>query len=218
MRPGRASLLETGLAPLSIDVSKPPVDPIALFAPPVTAAWLEIGFGGGEHLAAQAEARPDIGFIGCEPFINGVARLLSDIDGRGLDNIRLHADDARDLLDVLPESSISRCFILFPDPWPKLRHNNRRFVSPQNLDAVAHVLADGAELRLASDHMEYIRWMLFHVLRHDAFEWRCEGPEDWRRPPADAKPTRYEQKALSRGDPCVYLRFRRKDRESACGT
>ncbi len=220
MRPSRARLLETGLAELSVNISNPPINPGGLFERsagdpvlgPVGEVWLEIGFGGGEHLAAQAEAHPDIGFIGCEPFMNGVARLMSDIDKRGLRNIRVHSDDARDLMDALPEASITRCFILFPDPWPKARHNNRRIVSRENLDALARVLSDGAELRLASDHMEYVRWMLFHILRHGAFEWLCRGPENWRRRPADAAPTRYEEKALARGDACVYLRFRRRDR------
>ena len=175
----------------------------------VKETWLEIGFGAGEHLIAQAQAHPDIGFIGCEPFMNGVARLMSDIDARDVRNVRVHADDARDLLDGLPAASITRCFILFPDPWPKSRHNNRRIVSPENLDSLARVLSDGAELRLASDHMEYIRWMLFHILRHGAFEWACRGPADWRSRPADASPTRYEEKALARGDSCVYLRFKR---------
>lgn len=217
LRPSRARRLETGLAALSVDISNPPIDPHRLFedstnasvADPIKETWLEIGFGAGEHLAAQAEAHPSVGFIGCEPFMNGVARLMTDIDERGLKNIRVHPDDARNLLDALPDGSISRCFILFPDPWPKARHNNRRIVSHENLDSLARVLSDGAELRLASDHMEYIRWMLFHILRHGAFEWVCRGPADWRRRPADASPTRYEEKALARGDACVYLRFNR---------
>ncbi|MBT5111061.1 MAG: tRNA (guanosine(46)-N7)-methyltransferase TrmB [Rhodospirillaceae bacterium] len=220
LRSSRARQLETGLAALSVDLSNPPIDPHRLFVNstnasvgnPIKEAWLEIGFGAGEHLAAQAEAHPGVGFIGCEPFMNGVARLMTDIDERGLKNIRVHPDDARDLLDALPDGSISRCFILFPDPWPKARHNNRRIVSRENLDSLARVLSDGAELRLASDHMEYIRWMLFHILRHGAFEWVCRGPADWRRRPADASPTRYEEKALARGDACVYLRFNRRHR------
>jgi tRNA (guanine-N7-)-methyltransferase len=210
--------LEAGLATLSVDISTPPIDPRAQFEGAVGIGggigeiWLEIGFGGGEHLAAQAVAHPDVGFIGCEPFMNGVARLMSDIDARHLQNIRVHADDARDLMDALPDASISRCFILFPDPWPKLRHNNRRMVSRENLDALARILADGAILRLASDHMEYVRWILFHILGHDAFEWKCQGPEDWRQRPADAPPTRYEEKALAKGDSCVYLQFLRRER------
>ncbi|MFT6580980.1 MAG: tRNA (guanosine(46)-N7)-methyltransferase TrmB [Alphaproteobacteria bacterium] len=212
LRPARAALLARNLESLSIDLSKASGSLPDLFTPPAAETWLEIGFGGGEHLAAQAQARPDIGFIGCEPFMNGVARLMSEIEAKDIGNIRLHADDARDLLDVLPGASISRCFIMFPDPWPKVRHHNRRMVSTQNLNALARVLSDGAELRMASDHMEYIRWMLFHVLRHDAFEWQCDGPADWRDRPADGTPTRYEQKALSQGDACVYLRFRRRNR------
>jgi tRNA (guanine-N7-)-methyltransferase len=214
LRPSRAQQLKAGLVTLSVDISAPTIDPHALFegVGGIGEIWLEIGFGGGEHLAAQAAARPDVGFIGCEPFMNGVARLMSDIDARGLKNIRVHPDDARDLMDTLPDASISRCFILFPDPWPKRRHNNRRMVSRENLDGLARILANGALLRLASDHMEYVRWMLGHILDHNAFEWRCQGPEDWRQRPVDALPTRYEEKALAKGDSCVYLHFQRRKR------
>ncbi len=195
------------------------VDPAAglgrpgnLFDPPCARPWLEIGFGTGEHLAAQARAYPNIGFIGCEPFLNGVAALVEEIDADGLQNIRIYPDDARNLLDALPGASIERCFILFPDPWPKRRHRRRRFITPANLDSLARILSDGAELRLASDHREYVRWMLFHVLGHGAFEWTARGPADWRQGPGDWPATRYEAKALARGNDCCYLKFQRRPR------
>jgi tRNA (guanine-N7-)-methyltransferase len=212
LRPGRRRLLEELLPRLSIDPAAGPIDPARLFERPLADLWLEVGFGSGEHLAAQASAHPDIGMIGCEPFVNGVAKLLSRIAANGLDNIRVVADDAGPLIDALPRASVGRVFVLFPDPWPKKRHHRRRFVSPANLDALARIMRDGGELRLASDDMGYIRWMLFHTLRHGAFEWLARGPRDWRDRPADWPETRYEQKAKAAGAACVYLRFRRRFR------
>lgn len=190
------------------------LDPPGLFPRPVSDVWLEVGFGGGEHLAAQAAAHPEIGFIGCEPFVNGVASLLAHVEAARLDNVRILDDDARPLLAGMAEASLGRLFILFPDPWPKKRHHRRRFVGPDSLDLLARVLKDGGELRFASDHMDYIRWTLFHVGRHPAFEWTAEGPADWKRRPADGFPTRYEAKALT-GSPCLYLSFRRRPRYAA---
>lgn len=186
--------------------------PDALFDPPVKSVWLEIGFGGGEHLAAQAKANPDIGFIGCEPFINGVARLIGTMEANSLKNIRIHADDARRLIEALPDQSVGRCFILFPDPWPKRRHRRRRIVAPETLSELARILTDGARLRLASDHREYIRWMLFHTLRQGSFEWLAREPADWRTRPSDGIPTRYEEKAAERGESSIYLEFSRRPR------
>jgi tRNA (guanine-N7-)-methyltransferase len=188
-------------------------DPMVLFPFPVRSLWLEIGFGGGEHLAAQAAANPDVGLIGCEPFINGVASLLRQIDDRGLRNVRIHADDARDLLDRLPDGVLDRVFILFPDPWPKARHHRRRFVSRETLHALARVMADGAELRLATDHTGYGHWMLAHLIRHSAFVWMAEKAADWRHRSCDWPATRYERKARAKGEACLYLRFRRVARE-----
>lgn len=215
LRAGRKRLLDTVLPALSIDLSNQPLDDRTLFGRTVPDIWLEIGFGGGEHLAAQARARPDVGFLGCEPFLNGVSRLLSEIDRENIENIRLHAGDARDVIDALPEASVGRAFLLFPDPWPKARHHRRRFVSRENLDALARIMRDGAILRMASDHMDYVRWMLFHTVAHPAFEWLARGPEDWRTRPGDWPETRYEAKALAQGDSCVYLAFRRRARERA---
>lgn len=182
----------------------------ALFGTGIREHWMEIGFGGGEHLAHQARQNPSAGIIGCEPFIDGVAKLLGNIEEEGLSNIRIWPDDARPLLDALPDAALDRVFILFADPWPKKRHNFRRFVNPDNLDRLARVMKPGAELRLASDHMDYIRWMLFHMGRDSRFEWVIEGPGDWRSRPSDWTPTRYEEKALAKGISCVYLRYVRR--------
>lgn len=187
------------------------IDPMAAFKAPVQQVWFEVGFGGGEHAAAQVENNPDIGMIACEPFLNGVASLLAHVEERGLeDRIRIYDNDARSLLDCMPDHSLDRLFLLFPDPWRKRRHAKRRFVGEENLKLVSRVLKSGAEFRVGSDHMPYIDWTLEHLTRHPDFEWICEGPEDWRVRPEDWPPTRYEQKALRQGKTCIYLRFRRK--------
>ncbi len=183
-----------------------------LFLQKKIAFWLEIGFGGGEHLAAQAKAHPAVGFIGCEPFVNGVARLLANIEQENLSNIRLFSDDARPLMDCIEDSKISRAFVLFPDPWPKKRHAGRRFINPENLDNLSRILCDGGEVRVASDEMGYIRWTLKHFRGHPDFEWMAERAKDWRERPKDWPPTRYESKALALGRPCIYLQFRRRER------
>ena len=215
LRTRKRQLVDSLLPQVAIDpaaLSKTPCDPATMFNRQADQVWLEIGFGGGEHIAAQARQNPDVNLIGCEPFFNGIASLLDEIDRDGNGNIRIFADDARTLLDALDDASIDRCFILFPDPWPKTRHNRRRFISNENLNSLARVMKDGAELRLASDHMEYVRWMLFHTLGHGAFDWQARGPQDWRIRPADAPQTRYEEKALVRGAHSAYLRFQRKSR------
>ncbi|WP_460020143.1 tRNA (guanosine(46)-N7)-methyltransferase TrmB [Magnetospira thiophila] len=214
LSPAQQQRVDDLLPRLRLDLSGP-LDPAALFPRPMTELWLELGFGGGEHLAAQAAARPDVGFIGCEPFMNGVARCLADLEARGLDNVRLLDDDARKVFDVLPDASLDRVFVLFPDPWPKARHAKRRFIVPANLDLLARVMKDGAELRVASDHMSYIRWALGHLMDHPAFQWTARRPTDWRTRPADGQQTRYESKALARGDRCVYLTFTRTVRPAA---
>ncbi len=186
------------------------LDPRTLFATPPAAVWLEIGFGGGEHLAAQAEHHPEIGFIGCEVFENGIARLLGDIARRDLGNIRIFADDARALLDCLVPASIGRVFILFPDPWPKLRHHKRRLVAPATLDRLASVMQPGAELRLATDDRGYLLWMLEHLTAHPDFVWTARTAADWRERPPDWPATRYEEKARAAGRTPVFLRFVRR--------
>ncbi|MSP50475.1 MAG: tRNA (guanosine(46)-N7)-methyltransferase TrmB [Alphaproteobacteria bacterium] len=188
------------------------LDPRVPFETPPADVWLEIGFGGGEHLAWQAERRPDIGFIGCEPFLNGLATLLTTIEERRLANIRLHPDDARLLLGRLAPRSIGRCFILFPDPWPKARHKKRRIVSAETLDWLAQAMADGAELRLASDDADYVRHMLDVTGAHPAFLPVRVGEEESARRPADWPPTRYEEKALAKGAASRFLIFARRPR------
>lgn len=172
--------------------------------------WIEIGFGGGEHLAEQAARNPDALLIGCEPYIDGVAKLLTEVEAQELDNVRILAEDARLLLDELPQASVERVFILFPDPWPKIRHQKRRIVSQETLDSLARVLKSGGELRLATDHVDYAEWMLEHILAHDAFLWQAERHTDWETPPADWVPTRYEQKTRAQGREPVYYLLTRK--------
>ncbi len=211
LRKGRRDLLESLLPKLRLaGAGDGEVDLAGAFPEAPREIWLEIGFGGGEHLAAQAGIHPDIGFIGCEPFINGVAGLLIPVAEKGLTNIRIFDDDARDLLDILPEDSLARVFILFPDPWPKKRHHRRRFIGPEILDRLARLMQDGAELRFASDHMDYASWTLEHVTRHGDFIWPVSRPADWRDRPRDWVETRYEAKALAKGDACAYFRFYRR--------
>lgn len=188
------------------------VDPNGYFDGTPDQLWLEIGFGGGEHLAGQAQANPHVGIIGAEPFMDGVGSLARHIDERGLTNVRIVADDSRPLLYKLVDACFDRAFLLFPDPWPKKRHAERRFIGPKNLALLARLLKDGAEFRVASDDMQYISWTLQHMHNHADFEWLAEGADDWRTPPQDWVKTRYEQKALRQGKKCNYLRFRRKPR------
>ena len=209
LRPSQQTYLEEDLARLSPGAvdwqNNPDRTPLGLqelFADrPV---WLEIGFGGGEHLVHQAAANPDVGLIGCEPFINGVAMLLGKIRAAGVTNLRVHPGDARDLFDVLPKGSISKAFLLYPDPWPKKKHHRRRFVTPEHLSPLARVMAAGAELRIATDIPDYVRQALVEVPRH-GFAWQAERPGDWRDPWDDWLSTRYEQKALREGRVPHYL-------------
>ncbi|HEX3954787.1 MAG TPA: tRNA (guanosine(46)-N7)-methyltransferase TrmB [Stellaceae bacterium] len=186
-----------------------PLDPMALFQSPPEAIWLEIGFGGGEHLAEQAETHPEIGFIGCEVYENGVARLVGEIARRNLRNVRIFTEDARLLLDALPPNSVAQTFILFPDPWPKQRHHKRRLVAPARLDRLAVIMPPGAELRLATDDRGYLAWMLEHATAHRGFTWLARRPGDWRERPADWPQTRYEAKARIAGRDPAFLRFQR---------
>ena len=210
LSPRKLRLVDTLLPGLRLDVSAPAPEPLtSIFPSPVSRVWLEIGFGGGEHLAWQAEANPDIGIVGCEPFINGVAKLLGEIDARNLTNIRIWDDDARDVLDWLEDGSVERVFVLFPDPWPKKRHRKRRLITAATLATLARVMKPGAELRIASDIGDYVRASLEAVFAGDCFEWQANRPEDWRARPADWPPTRYEKKALREGRKGHYLIFRR---------
>jgi tRNA (guanine-N7-)-methyltransferase len=203
----RAQTLDAGLARFALQLPQEgALDWRACFqgAQALRALWLEIGFGGGEHLAAQAAAHPDVGFIGCEPFIDGLAALCARIAALGLDNIRIWPEDARDVVARLADRALARAFILFPDPWPKARHHKRRLIQPAFLDALARVLAPGAELRLATDDPAYLASILEVVPPHPAFALRAQGKR-----PADAPETRYEAKARAAGRVPVYLRFER---------
>jgi tRNA (guanine-N7-)-methyltransferase len=214
LRSGRQSAMEGLLPRLSFDLPAfGELDPHSLFCEPQPPVWLEIGFGGGEHLAALAERHPDIGFIGCEVFENGIAKLLGEIERRHLGNVRLYIDDARLLLAALRPGSIARVLILFPDPWPKERHKKRRIVSREILDMLARDMTCGAELRLATDDPDYFASMLERVTGHPQFEWLARGPADWRERPADWPPTRYEEKARAAGRASQYLRARRRCRK-----
>lgn len=211
LRPALQALCDRLLPQFAIPLPAAPARlvPGALFAHPVEAVWLEIGFGGGEHLLWQAAQNPHVGFLGAEYFLNGVARLLRETERQSLQNLSLHHGDARDLLDALPAGSIGRAFILFPDPWPKTRHHKRRLIQPAMLDRLAELLEDEAELRLATDDPLYLGWMLECLGRHPDFHWLAEGPRDWRQRPADWPETRYEKKALAAGRQPAYLRWRR---------
>ncbi len=192
---------------VAVDIRSPAEMP--LFGPGKADAWLEIGFGGGEHLIWQAAHNPGIGIIGCEPFEDGVVKVLTAIEDRGLDNIRLHADDARDVLRWLPEASIARAFVLFPDPWPKRKHLKRRLVNEHLLQLLARVVRPGGELRLGTDIADYARTMFMSMQHVPAFRWTARGPDDWRVRPADWPQTRYEDKAVREGRVSSYLLFER---------
>jgi tRNA (guanine-N7-)-methyltransferase len=180
--------------------------------------WLEIGFGAGEHLLWQAEHHPHVGMIGAEPYISGIAKLLSKLaqlpDGQG-ENIRVHDNDARDILEALPDACLGRVFILFPDPWPKSRHHKRRFIQMNMLDVMARVMKPGAELRFASDDADYAAWTLERVIAHPAFEWTATRARDWKTRPNDWPETRYEAKALH--GPPVFLQIARRANMSPHG-
>jgi tRNA (guanine-N7-)-methyltransferase len=213
LRPNRQALIDTLLPTLRVELPKDGVlDPSAVFSAPLNDIWLEVGFGGGEHLAAQARANPNIGFIGCEPFINGIANLLSQVERDGLTNVRIYDDDARKLFAVLPDAVFGRIFALYTDPWPKTRHHRRRFISDDTTDTLIRLLKDNAELRLAHDHMGYVGWMLDHVTRRQELQWQAKSKSDWQEPPDDWVETRYEQKAKARGLHPAYLSFVRRAR------
>lgn len=171
--------------------------------------WLEVGFGGGEHLAAQAAKHPDVTFIGCEPFLNGVGSALRHIEDGGLKNVLILPGDARPLLDKLPEASLSRIFILFADPWPKARHNKRRFIQPETIAAFARALKPGGTVRFATDWADYADWALERFLASPEFKWAAQSQSEWNTPPVDHITTRYETKGLGDCKP-VFFDFVRK--------
>ncbi len=213
LRPSRQRRLTTLLPQLRIDPgSIPEGDPRRLFDPAPVHVWLEIGFGAGEHLAALAAAHANVGFLGCEPFVAGVASLLARIEDLGLTNVRILDNDARLLLPALADRSVRRIDVPFPDPWPKARHHNRRLIAQDTLTSLARVLEDHGEFRFTSDHAGYVRWTLEHVGRHPDFSWAAIRPQDWRVRSDDDVETRYGEKAHAQGRARTYLLFRRRPR------
>jgi tRNA (guanine-N7-)-methyltransferase len=209
LRPHQAHLIANRLPPLAVDVARLAAGALLFdFAP--RELWLEIGFGGGEHLVAQALAHPDIGIIGCEPFVNGVATALAGVERHGLANVRMQTDDARLLIAATPDAALSRIFILYPDPWPKRRHNKRRVISRETVAELARVAKPGATVRFATDIDDYAGWTLARFLASPYFRWLAESAKDWRRPWDDWSPTRYETKARNAGRTPVYLTFQRQ--------
>jgi len=208
LRARQAGLFETLLPRLAVDLGKP-ANLAALFPEAADDIHVEIGFGGAEHLIGRAAANPHIGFIGAEPFVNGMAKALAAIDDAKLTNIRLHHADAVELLDWLPAASIGRIDLLYPDPWPKRRHWKRRFVNDDNIARLARVLKVGAEFRFATDWPNYAEWTLARMMRAYDFTWTAERADDWRKPWPDFTQTRYEAKAIREGRVPCYLRFKR---------
>jgi tRNA (guanine-N7-)-methyltransferase len=215
LRAQQATLFDELLPRLSVDLAAaPPRDLRQLFTPLAADVRLEIGFGGGEHLLAEAAANPRFGFIGCEAFVNGMAKTLAGIEARGIGNVRLHFGDATDLLRWLPGASIGAIDLLYPDPWPKRRHWKRRFVQDASVAALARILRPGGTFRFATDIADYAAWTLVRLLRSPHFDWMAERAEDWRKPWSGYPGTRYENKALREGRTPCYLVFRR--RETIC--
>ena len=211
LRPGRRQLVDSLLPKIRIAVSGDGerVDLERLFDSPKREYWMEIGFGSGEHLAALAERYPDIGFIGCEPFVNGVAALLAIVDEKSLSNVRIFNDDVHLLFPSLPFDAFHRIYLPYADPWPKKRHHRRRMVQAETVQTFARLLKDHGEFRFASDHMGYVRWVLDTMGRQKDFTWMAQNPAGWRVRPHDSIETRYEAKAKSKGAKCVYLQYQR---------
>jgi tRNA (guanine-N7-)-methyltransferase len=210
LRAHQAELIEHLLPRFALDISGPsPPDLAALFDPPADGVRLEIGFGGGEHLIAEAGAFPSCGFIGCEPYVNGMAKILTQIEANETRNIRLFAGDAAELLAWAPPRSLNRIDLIHPDPWPKRRHWKRRFVQDTTIAAMARVLKPDGEFRFVSDIDDYCAWTLAHLARSADFAWTAERAADWREPWADYTMTRYGAKAEREGRKAAYLRFRR---------
>lgn len=208
LRAGQSARMDGLLPRLTIDLHALEAGPAALFQTPKTAYWLEIGFGGGEHLAHLARAHPEIGFLGVEPFLNGVAKLLGEIEAHGLENIRLLRGDAREVLAALPAGALSRVYVLYPDPWPKRRQRKRRLLDEETLAAIARALESAGEMRFATDIDDYAGWVLRRILDQDALVWGAQSAQDWGTPWPEWYSTRYEQKALREGRVPGYFTFR----------
>jgi tRNA (guanine-N7-)-methyltransferase len=210
LRAHQADLIAQLLPRLALDISGPaPTDAADLFGPPARAIRLEIGFGGGEHLVAEARTHQETGFIGCEPYINGMAKILAQIEAHDIRNIRLFAGDAAELLAWLPARTLARIDLIHPDPWPKRRHWKRRFVQDATIAAMARVLTSGGEFRFVSDIDDYCAWTLAHLARSADFAWTAERASDWREPWSGYTMTRYGHKAEREGRRASYLRFRK---------
>ena len=201
--------MQTLLPEISLNVSAPIIDPHGLFLHRPEEIWLEIGFGGGEHLAHQASIHRDVGFFGCEPFINGAAKLLSTVAALKLENVRVHTGDAVELIDCLPAASISCIYLLYPDPWPKRRQRKRRLVSDESLLQLARILKPDGTLKFATDIDDLAAWTLARILRSQEFSWNVGSSKDWLQPWHDWPGTRYELKAMEAGRPCAYFTFER---------
>ncbi len=209
LKPRQAALFNTLLPRVTLNLTKPaPADLRTLF-PSASEVRLEIGFGGAEHLIAQAQRYPKVGFMGSDAFINGVAKALAGIDAHKLANVRLHFGDASELLDWLPDAALTCIDLLYPDPWPKRRHWKRRFVQDESLQRLARILKSGGELRFATDIGDYAAYALARALRSADFVWTAECADDWRKPWPNFGGTRYEAKAKREGRAPVYFTFRR---------
>lgn len=206
LRSFQSNLMEELLPLVRLDLSGP-LDLKAAFGADYREVWLEIGFGGGEHLIDEAARFPQTGFIGCEPFVNGLAKALAGIAGGDVGNVRVHGGEAQAVIAALPPESLAGVYLLYPDPWPKRRHRKRRFVSDETLDALARVMRKGAELRFATDIDDYAGWTLARILRNSHFEWRAECANDWRKPWDGWSSTRYEEKAKREGRVSAYMTF-----------
>lgn len=213
LRAHQADLIAHLLPHLTLDIAQQaPDDLTALFEPTVEAVRLEIGFGGGEHLIAEALAHPQTGFIGCEPYVNGMAKILAQIEAHNVTNLRLFAGDAAELVAWAPAQSLARIDLIHPDPWPKRRHWKRRFVQDTTVAAMARILVDNGEFRFVSDIDSYCGWTLAHLMRADDFAWTAERADDWRKPWPGYTMTRYGAKATREGRKASYLIFRRSKR------
>jgi tRNA (guanine-N7-)-methyltransferase len=190
------------------DESLAVVEPQSFFAPQQPKElWLEIGFGHGEHLINQAKLNPDVGLLGIEPFINGIASAAIAIQENAIENIRIYPDDAVHVIARFPEHSFKRIFLFFPDPWPKVRHHKRRFIQTETVKMLARLLPVGGTLHIATDIPDLADWMIMHVMEHGAFNWTAQRQDDWTTPPENWITTKYQHKAIREGRSSVYLDF-----------
>ena len=209
LRAQQAALVEETLPGLSVP-EQGPLDALTLFGRDMPLA-IEIGFGKGEHIGWQAANAPGMGFIGCEPFLDGMVGALMQVRDRGLSNVRLHLGDALEVLERLPDASLDRAWLLHPDPWPKARHAKRRFMNPGPIGLLAQKMKPGGEFRFGTDHPVYVRWAMMVMAGLPQFEWQIEGPKDFLVRPDDWPETRYEAKARAKGHEVWYFRYRRTD-------